>query len=174
LLSNLSDDDLSVYFWLKANPDRRRRGELRRNFAGPVRHRQPGARQQQEAALRPGSTAAVISAIERCGTELSRERAARWARQLFTPAEVQAWLSAGLSTEDLELAIELRSVGVPPEALNWVVRKESMLDRIRLRSCPPSEVAQILRREGLLPHRLAEQNLNPRSRRPSESSANAL
>lgn len=97
----------------------------------------------------------MINDIEQCGPKLSRQRAARWARQLFTPRQVEAWLSAGLGTDDLELAVELRSLGVPPGALTWVVRKETIVDRIRLRGCSAREVARILQREGLLPQRSA-------------------
>jgi hypothetical protein len=68
---------------------------------------------------------------------------------------VEAWLTAGLTTDDLELIVELRSLGVPPEAMTWVLRRETMLDRIRLRGYSAREIARMLQREGLLPQRSA-------------------
>jgi hypothetical protein len=63
---------------------------------------------------------------------------------------VEAWLNAGLRTGDLELAVDLRSLGVPPEAMGWVIRRETVLDRIRLRSYSARNIADMLRREQLL------------------------
>jgi hypothetical protein len=138
----------TLLYWLKFNPaaNQRRqdqpriprpRGANRRRFPEPP-------------APTPGSIAAVINQIERCGPSLSQERATRWAKQLFTPYEVEAWLSAGLRTDDLELVVELRSLGIPPKAMDWVVRKETVLDRIRLRNYSARAIAGMLRREHLL------------------------
>lgn len=68
---------------------------------------------------------------------------------------MEAWLIAGLHTDDLELVVDLRSLGVPPEAISFVVRKETILDRIRLRACSARGIARTLQREGLLPRRSA-------------------
>jgi hypothetical protein len=158
LTDHLSEDEQNLLFWLRHNPaaPRWRDEQLRRGIAGWGRAdgRRP-RRPVRPSAPPPGSIAAIINDIERCGPELSRHRAAIWGRHLFTAREVEAWLTAGLGTDDLELIVELRSLGVPPEAMTWVIRKETMLDRIRLRTCSAREIARILQREGLLTQRSA-------------------
>ena len=151
---NLSEDQQRLLAWLKDSPAsmRRRQEQLTRSLhtsREPYRGRR--TRPAQLPAPKPGSIAAIIADVERCGPELSSRRAIRWAQQLFAPAQVAAWLGSGLRTDDLELIVDLRSFGVPPEALGWVVRKETMLDRIRLRNCSARDIVRILRREGLLP-----------------------
>lgn len=47
-------------------------------------------------APKPGTIAAVINGIEGCGPGASSQRAMLWARELFTPDQVRAWLQAGL------------------------------------------------------------------------------
>jgi hypothetical protein len=79
----------------------------------------------------------------------------RWARTWFTPEQVRAWFQAGLRTSDLQLVVDLHAHGVPPEAMGWVVRKETMLERIRQRGYTAEDVARTLRQEGLLSRRAA-------------------
>lgn len=74
---------------------------------------------------------------------------------MFLPADVKAWLTNGLSSNDLELIVELRSLAIPPEAMSWSIRGETMLDRIRLRGYTAQHVARTLRQAGLLPKRSA-------------------
>jgi len=155
----LPDDEQPAPDWLRPKPAPLtlwREGHLRRSVA-----RWPGAsgrkspRPAQTAAPAPGSIAAVISELEQCGPELSRQRAGLWGRHLFTSQDVRAWLTAGLHSGDLDLVVELRSLAVPPEAMAWVVRKETVLDRIRLRNYRARDIARMLQREGLLPPRSA-------------------
>lgn len=157
LTSYLPDDEQHIPDWLRPRPSPRSRDAQSRR--GIVRWRRPGSHQapwsRQPAAPTPGSIAAVLNDIEQCGPELSRLRAGRWGRQLFTPQDVRAWLAVGLKSDDLDLVVELRSLGVPPEAMAWVVRKETVLDRIRVRHYSARDIARLLRREGLLPHRSA-------------------
>lgn len=115
----------------------------------------PARRSPRSTEPAPGSFAAVISEFEQCGPETAKQFAMRWAREMFTPGQVRAWLQAGLQTNDLELVVELRSLGVPPKAMGWVVRKETMLERIRQRGYTAQAVARTLRQEGLLPPQAA-------------------
>lgn len=151
----LSDGEQSLLDWFIFNPTAMRRREQQHQRS--VGWSAPRRRLRQAPESRPpaGSIAAVINNIEGCGPYASRVRAVRWARLYCTPKEVEAWLKSGLKTDDLDLIAELRSLGVPPEAMQWTVRKETMLDRIRLRNCSAAEVAGILRREGLLAVRAA-------------------
>jgi hypothetical protein len=112
-------------------------------------------RPRRSPGLRPGSIAAVISEIEGCGQEPSIERAMRWGSELFTPNDVRAWLRNGLTTDDLPQIVELRALGVPPEAMTWQVNKETILDRIRIRRYSAQTVALTLQRAGLLPRKAA-------------------
>ena len=147
-----------MLFWFRHNPaaPRWRDERFRRGIAG---WGGPGGRKPRRPAQAPapplGSVAAIINDIGRCEPKLSRHRANQWARHFFTAREVEAWLTAGLRTEDLELVFDLRSLGIPPEAMSFVVRKETILDRIRLRACSARGIARMLQREGLLPRRSA-------------------
>lgn len=141
-------DDESLLYWLKFNPTAIQRRQEQLRVPGP--RRANPQRSPEPPAPKPGSIAAIINKIERCGPHSSQERATRWARQLFTPSEVEAWLNSGLRTDDLDLAVDLRSLGVPPQAMDWVVRKETMLDRIRLRNYSARAIADMLRREHLI------------------------
>lgn len=154
---DISEDERRLLEWLKSKPVSGNREDKTYLTAerGSGRYRGKRPRSVRLPGPKPGSIAAVIAELERCGPELSSRRAVRWARQFFSATEVTAWLNAGLTTDDLELIIELRSRGVPAEALQWTVRKESMLDRIRLRGYSAQEIIGILRREGLLPPRSA-------------------
>ena len=108
-------------------------------------------RQKPPSQPRPGTIAAVINEVEHYGPEFSAQQAWRWAQHLFTPSEVRAWLTNGLRSDDLDLIVELRSLVIPPEAMSWAVRGESMLDRIRLHGYTAQHVARTLRNVGLLP-----------------------
>lgn len=143
-----SANDENLRQWLMFSPAaiNRRQEELRVPRPRGANRRRP----PEPPAPKPGSMAAIINNVERCGPRISQERAACWARHLFTPNEVEAWLNAGLRTGDLELVVNLKSLGVPPEAMDWVIRKETVLDRIRLRSYSARRIADMLRREQLL------------------------
>ena len=93
--------------------------------------------------------------MEHSTPEFAAEQAQRWARHLFTPADVRAWLANGLRTNDLDLIVEFRSRGIPPEAMSWSIRGETMLDRIRLRGYTAQHVMRTLWKAGLLPKRSA-------------------
>jgi hypothetical protein len=112
-------------------------------------------RPTQVSSPKPGSYAAIISEIEQCGTELSKQRAMEWACAMFTPEQMRAWLRAGLRTNDLDLIVELRTLGVLPELVGLTVRRESMLDRIRHHGYTPAQIARTLQIEGLLSPRAA-------------------
>lgn len=75
----------------------------------------------------------------------------KWARAMVPPEQVRAWLRAGLQTSDLDLIVELRALGVPPELMGLTVRRQSMLDRIRHHGYTPGQIARTLQLEGLLP-----------------------
>jgi len=143
-----SANDENLRRWLMFSPAavNRRQEQLRVPRPRRANRRRP----PEPPAPKPGSIAAIINKVERCGPQISQERAPRWARHLFTAKEVEAWLNAGLRTGDLELAVDLRSLGVPPEAMGWVIRRETVLDRIRLRSYSARNIADMLRREQLL------------------------
>ena len=150
----LSEEEQRILGWLKLNPDapsRRRDRTLSSPAPVRVRHHRPKPAPQ----ARPGTIAAVICEVEHYGPEFSAQRAWRWAQHLFTPSEVRAWLTNGLRSDDLDLIVELRSLGIPPEAMSWAVRGESMLDRIRLHGYTAQHVARTLRHAGLLPKRSA-------------------
>ena len=117
------------------------------------RHERP--RRSSQLSPKPGSYSAIISEIEQCGPELSRERAMKWARAMFPPEQVRAWLRAGLQTSDLDLIVELRALGVAPEMMGLTVRRQSMLDRIRSHGYTAGQVARTLQLERLLPSRAA-------------------
>ena len=150
----LSEEEQRILGWFKLNPDlqSRRRDETLPSQA-PVRakRRRPKPAPQP----RPGTIAAVICEVEHHGPEFSEQQAWRWAQRLFTPSQVRAWLTSGLRTDDLDLIVELRSLGIPPEAVNWAVRGESMLDRIRVRGYTAQHIARTLRHAGMLPRRSA-------------------
>lgn len=152
--SYLSEEEQRILGWLKLSPDAqsRRRDETPPSSV-PVRPRRRQLKPVPEP--RPGTIAAVISEVEHHGPESSAQQAWRWAQHLFTPSEVRAWLTSGLRSDDLDLIVELRSLDIPPEAMNWAVRGESMLDRIRLRSYTAQHIARTLRHAGLLTKRSA-------------------
>lgn len=154
LNNNLSEEERRILGWLKLNPDlqSRPRDETLPSQA-PVRARR--RRPKPAPQPRPGTIAAVICEVEHHGPEFSEQQAWRWAQHLFTPSEVRAWLTSGLRTDDINLIVEFRSLGIPPEAMNWAVRGESMLDRIRVRGYTAQHIARTLRHAGLLPKRSA-------------------
>jgi hypothetical protein len=127
------------------------RGRIRSTREYGARARRPG----QPPAPVPGSYAAIISEFEQCGPQISRQRAMQWARAIFTPDQVRAWMRAGLRTSDLELVTELRDLGVRPEAMGLTVRKLTMLDRVRYHGYTAGQVARTLRAEGPLSPRAA-------------------
>lgn len=149
----LSEEERRILGWLKLNPDlqSRRRDETRTSQA-PVRARR--RRPKPVSQPRPGTIAAVICEVGHDGPEFSEQQAWR-SQHLYTPSEVRAWLTSGLRTDDLDLIVELRSLGIPPEAMNWAVRGESMLDRIRVRGYTAQHIARTLRHASLLPKRSA-------------------
>jgi hypothetical protein len=151
---NLSEEEQRLLGWLRFNPDaqRRRSAEAPPPF-DPNRPRR--RRPKPPPPPRPGTIAAVICEIEHYGPEFAAQHAERWARHMFTPADVKAWLTNGLRSNDLELIVELRSLGIPPEAMGWVIRGETMLDRTQLRGYTAQHVARTLRQAGLLPKRSA-------------------
>jgi hypothetical protein len=104
---------------------------------------------------KPGTIAAVIYDIEGCGAQISEERAVLWAQEFFAPDRVKAWLETGLRTGDLGLIIDFRKLGVPPEAMGWEVRGESILDRIRIHHYSAHNVARTLQNAGLLTRKSA-------------------
>jgi hypothetical protein len=112
-------------------------------------------RSTQLSSPKVGSYAAIISEIEQCGPELSKERAMKWARSMFPPEQVSAWLRAGLQTSDLDLIVELRALGVLPELIGLIVRRQSMVDRIRHHGYTAGQIARTLQLEGLLSPRAA-------------------
>jgi hypothetical protein len=73
-----------------------------------------------------------------------------WAQELIEPNEVRTWEQAGLNTYDLPRIIDFRQLGVPPEAMGWKVRGETMLEKIRTHRYSPQAVTQTLRTAGLL------------------------
>ena len=150
----LSEEEQRILGWLKLNPDRPpRRQDETLPSQEPVRARR--RRPKPAPQPRPGTIAAVICEVEHHGPEFSEQQAWRWAQHLFTPSEVRAWLTSGLRTDDLDLIVELRSLGIPPEAMTWTVRGESMLDRIRLRGYTAQHIVRTLRHAGLHPKRSA-------------------
>lgn len=152
--SYLSEEEQRILGWLKLSPDaqsRRRDETLPSSALVRSKRRQPKPVPQP----RPGTIAAVICEVEHYGPESGAQQAWRWAQHLFTPSEVRAWLTSGLRSDDLDLIVELRSLGIPPEAMSWAVRGESMLDRIRLRGYTAQHIARTLRHAGLLPKRSA-------------------
>jgi hypothetical protein len=72
----------------------------------------------------------------------------KWAREMFPPEQVRAWLRTGLQTSDLGLIVELRAPGVPPELMTLTVRRQSMLDRIRHHGYTAGRIARTLQLEG--------------------------
>ena len=148
--SCLSEEEQRILGWLKFSPGAQpgRRDEMLPSSAAVrARRRRPEPVPQP----RPGTIAAVICEVEHYGPESSAQLAWRWAQHLFVPSEVRAWLASGLRSDDLDLIVELRSLGIPPEAVNWVIRGETMLDRIRFRRYAAQDVARTLRHAGLLP-----------------------
>jgi hypothetical protein len=147
--SYLSEEELRLLGWLKLNPDARsRQGDQTLSSSALVRARRRPPKPAPQP--RPGTIAAVICEVEHYGPEFSAQQAWRWAQHLFTPSDVRAWLTNGLRCDDLDLIVELRSLGIPPEAMNWAVRGETMLDRIRLRGYTAQHVGRTLRHAGLL------------------------
>jgi len=104
---------------------------------------------------KPGTIAAIINEIEHCGPMLAAERAMLWGNELFTPSEIRAWLENGLRTDDLGLIIDFRAAGVPPEAMTWSARGETMLDRIRIHGYSAHAVVRTLQNTGLLARKSA-------------------
>jgi hypothetical protein len=150
---HLSDEQQRLLGWLQFNPEAQRRRQAEMLSSVPVRPRR--RRPKPPPPPRPGTIAAVIWEIEHLGPEFSAQRVRRWAEHLFTPAQVRAWLTNGLRSDDLDLIVELRSLGIPPEAMSWGIRGESVLDRIRLRGYTAQHVARTLQQAGLLPKRSA-------------------
>lgn len=151
---NLSEEQQRLLNWLQFNPDAK--GGRQAEMLSPLPVGRPRRRRPKPLPPpRPGTIAAVLCEIEHFGPEFAREEAQRWARHLFTSAEVRAWLTSGLRSKDLDLIVELRSLGIPPEGISWVIRGESMLDRVRLRGYTAQHVLRTLRNEGLLPKRSA-------------------
>ena len=152
--NSLSEEEQRILGWLKLNPDAQsRRPDETLSSSAPVRARRRPPKPAPPP--RPGTIAAVICECEHYSPESSAQLAWRWAQHLFTPSEVRTWLTNGLRSDDLDLIVELRSLGIPPEAMNWAVRGESMLDRIRVHGYTAQHVARTLRHAGLLPKRLA-------------------
>jgi hypothetical protein len=150
----LSEEEQRLLGWLRFNPDtERRRSAEALPSLGPIRPRR--RRPKPAPPPRPGTIAAVICEIEHYGPESAARHAEHWARHMFLPADVKAWLINGLSSNDLDLIVELRSLGIPPEAMSWGIRGETMLERIRLRGYTAQHVARTLRHAGLLPKRSA-------------------
>lgn len=110
----------------------------------------PGPQAPRLPSPRPGTLAAIINDIERCGSTPAAERAMLWAKEFFTPSEVRAWLAAGLRTSDLGLVIDFRKLGIQPEAMTWEVRGGTMLDRIRHDKYSAYEIELVLRNAGLM------------------------
>lgn len=148
--SYLSEEEQRILSWLIPDAQPKRRRETLSPAAGRA-----GSRPPRPAPPRPGTIAAVICEVEHYGPESSAQQAWRWAQHLFAPSEVRAWLASGLRSRDLDLVVEFRSLGIPPEAMSWIIRGECILDRIRLRGYTAQHVARTLRHEGLLPKRSA-------------------
>lgn len=80
----------------------------------------------------------------------AESQARAWAEQLFTAAEARAWLTAGLHTDEQDVAALLRDEGVHPDHLGTVIRRQTVLERLRIQRLSVRQIADLLRREGLL------------------------
>jgi hypothetical protein len=154
MYDSLSEEEQRLLLAFRLNSATGRAG-ARGRIRGFREHGARARRHGQPSTPVPGSYAAIISEFEQCGPEVGRQRAMQWARAMFTPDQVRAWLRAGLRTSDLELVTELRDLGIRPEAMGLTVRKETMLDRVRYHGYTAGQVARTLRAEGLLPPRAA-------------------
>jgi hypothetical protein len=119
------------------------------------RPRRRGPRMPRLPEPKSGSIAAIISGIEHCGPMTAAESAMLWAKELFASSEVRAWLEAGMKTADLGLIVDFRESGVPPEAMGWKVRGETILDRIRVHHYSALAVVKTLQTAGLLTRKSA-------------------
>lgn len=72
--------------------------------------------------------------------------AREWAERYFTPQQVSTWLQAGLKTYEAWLAEELRDLQITPDMLSIVIRKQTILERLR-DGLSPAQVRRLLDRE---------------------------
>lgn len=151
---NLSEGELRLLAKFQFDQAAQRRQRADRLPYDQRRSRRP-PRVLRVPAPKPGTIAAVIYEIEQCGAQTSEDRAILWAREFFEPNQVRAWLEAGLRTADLGLIIDFRTLGVPPEAMSWAIRGESVLDRIRIRQYSAHDVTRTLQNAGLLTRKSA-------------------
>src|SRR5712691_10684834 len=117
--SYLSPEEQRILDWLKLKPDAQSRRRDETLSSAPVR---AGRRPRKPPAQPPpGTIAAVICEIEHYGPEFSAQQAWRWAQHLFTPSDVRAWLVSGLRSDDLDIIVELRSLGIGVHGLAGAV-----------------------------------------------------
>ena len=95
------------------------------------------------------SAQTAVGAAERDPYTPSPWQAVRWASVFFEPAESRAWLLAGLKESEWWLAEELRDHRITPAMLSVVIRKQTILERLR-DNLSTARVADLLRREGHL------------------------
>jgi hypothetical protein len=76
----------------------------------------------------------------------SADHAREWAERYFTLEEVSAWLQAGLKTYEAWLAEELCDLQITPDMLSIVIRKQTILERLR-DGLGPAQVRRLLDRE---------------------------
>jgi hypothetical protein len=154
-MAELTPDDRRLLAYLTngdASEQRAEQDEGRHRTLPPRPRPRPDKKSRSPARPRPDSLAGRLLAAEpSLGAELASRLAARWAEALLiTPGELSAWLAAGIKYNEIALVLDLRAEGVPPEALGWIVRRASMLDRIRHRRYSAAQVAETLRNEGRL------------------------
>jgi hypothetical protein len=77
---------------------------------------------------------------------LSAYHAREWAERYFTSDQVSAWVTAGLKIHEAWLAEELRDVRITPAMLSIVIRKQTILDRLR-DGLSPAQVRRLIDRE---------------------------
>lgn len=151
---HLTEGQKQLLFTMKADHAQRRRQEQQSPYGQrPPRPRPP--RRSRVPDPKPGTIAAVIFEITHCSPEWAAEKAMFWAQEMFEPNDVRAWMEAGLRTDDLGLIIDFRKAGVPPEAMGWKLRTETMLDRIRTHGYSAQDIMRTLRTAGLLERKSA-------------------
>lgn len=80
----------------------------------------------------------------------AEQQALDWANLMFTLAEASAWLKAGIAFDEEEIASLLRKEGITPDHLSLVIRRTTVLDRLRVEHMSVRQIAALLRREGKL------------------------
>lgn len=97
-----------------------------------------------------GTAAAAVGQWPDLAPPAARTIAASWSgRYGFTAEQAAAWWRNGLDKHDADLASRLAAAGVAPEHLRLVIRKDTVLYRVR-DNMPPWRIADMLRRDGYL------------------------